>query len=74
MTKTQRNDYQRALRHLQSAMEIFGKISRENQKDWDVDNWATQVQAVIETDEGQSGLIPFLGIESMNYPSPMEND
>ena len=60
MTKTQRNDYQRALRHLQSAMEIFGKISKENQKDWDVDNWATQVQAVIECDNGQAGIIPFI--------------
>ena len=60
MTKTQRNDYQRALRHLQSAMEIFGKISKENQNDMDCDRFAYEVGLVIECDNGQAGIIPFI--------------
>lgn len=53
-------DYLEAQKHLEAAMAIFNKISKADQKDWDADHFASQVDEILSCDNGECGLKPFI--------------
>ena len=53
-------DYEKAQAHLESALKLFQKIGKENQTEWDSDRFAYEVSTIIECDNGESGLNPYI--------------
>lgn len=59
-TPQQINKYEAALQHLEEAKKLLNEIGKENQRDYDADHFAYQVDMIISHDHGECGLAPFI--------------
>lgn len=53
-------EYLKAQKHLEAAMAILNKISKADQKDWDAGHFAYEIDMILEHDNGEAGLKPFI--------------
>lgn len=63
-TPQQLADYDKAIKLLIEARDLFNKIGKENQRDYDADRYAAEIDTLLETDNGEAGLIPFVNLIS----------
>jgi len=57
---TRKQKYQKATEKIQEAINLIREISKENQKDWDADRYLYELSEILECDNGEAGLIPFI--------------
>ena len=57
---TRKAKYIKAINKLEEAKKLLNEIGFEHQKDFDADRFACEVSMILESDNGECGLLPFV--------------